>query len=95
MSVFDVGDLVRVSGPFTVGGVATDPTTVSLAVKDPSGNVATYTYAAGEIIRDSQGNYHKDVSADEAGIWSWYWAGTGAVETAGEGYFEVRKKLTS
>ena len=88
-NLYDVGDLVRISGPFTVAGVATDPTTVTLKIKDPSGNVATYTYALAEIIKDSVGNYYKDIIIDEAGYWYYRWEGTGTVQAADEKYLFV------
>jgi len=85
-NVYNKGDAVRLSATFTVGGAATDPTTVTLKVRDPSGNVATYTYALAEITKDATGQYHKDVSIDETGRWEYRWVGTGAVATAQEAH---------
>ena len=83
---YDKGDLVRLSATFTVSSTNTDPTTVTLKVQDPSGNTATYTYAAAEITKSATGQYYKDVSIDEGGTWYYRWEGTGTVITAGEGY---------
>lgn len=83
---YDKGDLVRISAIFTVAGTNTDPTTVTLKVKDPSGNTATYTYGAAEITKDATGQYHKDITIDEGGVWPYRWEATGAVVTAGESY---------
>ena len=91
-NIYDIGDLPRISGAFTVGGTATDPTTITLKIEDPSGNVTTYTYALAEIIKDSTGNYHKDISLDESGYWHYLWIGTGAVESVDENYLYVRVK---
>lgn len=68
---------IRVYGSFDVNDVPTDPTTVTLKVIDPAGNVSTYTYAAGDVIRDSAGEYHYDLALDEAETWYYIWIGTG------------------
>ena len=89
-NVYDIGDLVRVTGTFTVSSVATDPTTVTLKVLPPGGTLATYTYAAGEITKSGTGVYYKDIAITAAGTWYYRWLGTGAVVSAGEEYFHVR-----
>jgi hypothetical protein len=74
------GDLVRVTGVFKdINGTLVDPTTVTLKVMDPSGNIDTYTYAASpnEIIRLSIGTFYRDVNADESGEWRLEWQSTG------------------
>jgi predicted transcriptional regulator of viral defense system len=81
---YDRGDRVRLSASFTSNGVAADPTAIELKVKDPSNNIATYTYALAEITKSATGNYYKDVSIDETGEWFYRWEGTGAVEAADE-----------
>lgn len=91
-NTYDVGDLVRVTGTFTVGSVATDPTTVTLKVKDPSGNLDTYTYALSQVTKSSTGIYYKDLSIDEAGVWRYRFVGTGACVGEEEKWFEVREK---
>lgn len=90
-SSYDIGDVVRLTGTFTVGGAATDPTTVALTVQDPSGNDGAYTYAGGTVTKSSTGIYYKDVTLDEAGWWFYRWVGTGDCAAAGEGWFEVRE----
>jgi hypothetical protein len=84
-----VGDLVRITGTFSVAGVATDPTTVTLKVRTPSGAVSTYTYAGGGVTKDATGVYRRDVSATEPGRWLYRWEGTGTAEAAEEGSFDV------
>jgi hypothetical protein len=73
-----IGDAIRLKNTFTVSGTATDPTAVTLQVKDPSGNVDLYTYSLAEITRSSAGVFYKDITFDEAGWWVYEWAGTGA-----------------
>lgn len=90
---YDLGDLVRVSAPFTLvsSGAAVDPTVVKCSVRDPSGNVVTYVYLTdAALVRDSAGNYHLDVDADEAGTWCYRWWSTGTGQAAEENQFTVR-----
>ncbi len=84
-------NLVRLSCAFTVGPTATDPTTVSLTVKDPLGARTTYTYAGATITKDSTGNYHRDFIAVAPGPWNYAWDGTGACEAASEGEFRISR----
>lgn len=83
------GQAVRLSCTFTVNAVATDPTTVTLKVKDPGGSVVTYTYALGQVTRSAAGVYYKDISTDETGTWQYQWLGTGTCEAVDEDKFEV------
>jgi hypothetical protein len=48
-NTYGVGDSVRVRGIFTVTGTATDPTIVNLKVRDPSGNVDSFSLAGGGV----------------------------------------------
>ena len=88
-NAYDKGKTIRLSALFTVGGVATDPTTVTLKVKKPRGGVVSYTYALAEVTKDSTGNYHKDVVGSESGTWYHQWIGTGTCETAEEDSFII------
>lgn len=86
---FVVGDTVTLTNAFAVDGTATDPTTITLVVTDPSGNADTYTYAGATITKSSTGVYTKNITADEAGIWSYTWTGTGTAADVADGTFEV------
>lgn len=74
---------------FTVAGVATDPSTVSLVVTDPAGTATTYTYAGSTITKSSTGVYTKTVTASSAGTWSYVWTGTGTAADVQDGTFDV------
>lgn len=92
-NIHDLGDLVRVSAPFTLvsSGAAVDPDAVKLSVKNPSDEVTTYVYGTdAEIVKDSTGNYHADIDADETGTWHYRWWSTGNGQAAQEKLFEVR-----
>jgi hypothetical protein len=74
-----IGDAIRLENTCTVDGTKTDPTALTLQVKDPSGNVDLYTYSLSEITRSSAGVFYKDITFDEAGWWVYEWHATGAV----------------
>lgn len=75
MATFKLGALVRLSAAFTdVDGLAADPTDVT--IKHRVGNTGTittevYNGGAGNVIKDSVGNYHLDVLLDTIGTWYW------------------------
>lgn len=90
---FDVGDLVRADVTFTnsAGNVA-DPTTVSVIYTSPSGTTTTKTYITdSEVVKDSTGKYHIDITIDEAGMWYYRWEGTGTLVAAVESFIAVRR----
>lgn len=84
-----VGDSTHLETTFYSGTTATDPSTVTLAVTDPSGNVTTYTYAASQVTKSSTGVYYRNVTVDEDGVWEFNWTATGAVADAASGTFTV------
>lgn len=91
---YDLGDQVRVSVVFTdANDVATDPTTVTLRVKNHAGVVTVYSAS---VVKDSVGHYHQDVDvpvgSGAGGRKWWYrWEATGTLVTAEEGSFLVRR----
>ena len=94
--LFDVGDVARITSEFTdVDNAAIDPSTVQLEVTTPSGTKTTFTYAGAEIVKDSTGDYHRDVDVTESGVWIFRWSSTGTGKAAVEGDFSVRKKRTA
>lgn len=86
------GDVVTISAVWTnAAAEATDPAAVFAKYRDPSGNVETLTYGVdAALVRDSTGNYHVDVDADEAGWWGYrfYSTGTGQASSP-DGEFYV------
>lgn len=86
---FVVGDSVHLENSFYVGTTLTDPTAISLAITNPSGTTATYTYAASEITRSSTGVYYRNHTATEDGVWEFTWTATGTVADISSGSFTV------
>jgi uncharacterized protein YfaS (alpha-2-macroglobulin family) len=91
LNIYEVGQRVRCAVTFTVNGTNTDPTTVKAKVKDPSGNITTYTYGSDtELVKDVTGQYHIDVDTDERGEWHIRFEGTGTCMAVEESAFRVR-----
>jgi hypothetical protein len=72
MTTYVVGQTIIIVGTFTdADDVLTDPVTVVLTVRSPSGIVTTPTFT-----NPSVGVYESVVTLDEVGIWRWEWEGT-------------------
>jgi hypothetical protein len=83
-TLYDMGDVARVTVTFTLAGTPTDPTTVALKIQNPNKVETTYTWALAQVTRTSAGIFYKDISLNVAGEWFYRWEGTGAVESASE-----------
>lgn len=99
MSDYIEGQLVRLSASFTdAAGAAADPDTVTFRhqpVSVSGSTVTTHTYPSGstDIVRDSTGEYHIDVSMDDPGTHYWRWESTGDAQAADQGQLIVTKAL--
>lgn len=91
INVYQKGDLARITGAFTnPDDDAIDPTALSLFVTTPGGVTTEYVYGVdAEVVKDSVGNYHADISADESGQWLYRWASTGTGQAAENSEFMV------
>lgn len=87
---YDLNDSTVPTCTFTVNDTPTDPTTISLFVREPDGTTNTYTYAAAQITKDSTGVFSKSISLAKRGIWYFKYTGTGACEAVAEGTVTVR-----
>jgi len=85
---FDISQAFRYWMTSRVAGVLTDPSEITLKVKDPSDNIATYTYTGANITKHATGIFYMDITPDEAGRWYINHEGDG-VEGAREYYFDV------
>jgi len=86
-----VGQSKLLKSTFTVLGVATDPTSITLDIINPANEQVNYTYAGGDLTKDSTGTYERNVTFDSQGTWRWRWAGTGACTAACEDSISVRR----
>ncbi len=102
MASYDKGDRIRLGNHSALGvsafknstGTDTDPTAVTLKVKDPEGTVVTYSWPTGSpaLTRETTGRFYIDLDLpDNALVGTWYYrlAGTGTVMAAEEGSFVV------
>lgn len=93
MNSHDRGDVVRITGTFTdITGALGDPGAVTLLYRKPSGAITTLTYPA-TITRSSLGVFYADISigtSDPAGVWSYEWRNTGALQATEPGQFLIR-----
>ena len=88
---YDLNDRIRLRSVFTVDNVNTDPTVITLKIKDPSGTTTTYTFGAAEITKEDTGIYYRDVTLNDTGIWYYRFESTGAVVAADEGQLIVER----
>jgi len=91
-NIYDLGDKVRAKALFSdaVLQAVIDPDVVKLSVKNPAGNVTTYTYGVSTIQRNATGDYYADLDANAAGTWYYRWWSTGTGQAAEENRFEVK-----
>jgi len=88
---FDIGDLMRITGIFAdaFGGFI-DPAAVNVTITTPAGVVTTKVYLVDiDLIRDSAGHYHVDISLTAAGVWTYRWFSTGVGQGAATCTFVV------
>lgn len=88
MNVYDIGDAVKLSVDFAVGGVATNPTTTTLRIRKPNGTITTPA-----VTNPSTGRFEYVLTIDLSGIWSYRFEGTGAAVAAQESFFDVLPSL--
>jgi hypothetical protein len=91
MADINTGDTVRISAAFTnLAGAATDPTVISLILKENDGAPITLVFGASSMVKASVGNYHYDYlvpSVKSVYKVDYRWVGTGTVAAAAEGTF--------
>lgn len=87
---YDKGDTIRLGAQFyDEVGVLADPTDVELKIRNPIGSVSTPT-----VLRMSTGVYYYDLTtsiSDPHGRWEYRFEGTGAVTSAEEAAFFLRR----
>lgn len=91
INVYQKGDLARCSAAFrNDAGALIDPTAVTFVFTTPAGVTTTYTYGVdSQLVKDSTGNYHVDLSASARGLWLYRWVSTGTGQAAENGQFVV------
>jgi hypothetical protein len=80
VNTYTVGQQIRVTATFRVGGTPTNPTAVLTSLKDPAGLVTTPLAA-----QQAPGVWSVDITLSSKGRWVYRFAGTGTVVAAAEG----------
>lgn len=108
MLAYDIGDTVRVGNStddatniaFTdAGGVAADPTTVTLTLNCPDGTTLVYGWPSagtdGSLTQEATGRFFVDLllGTGKQGVWHWRLVGSGDLATAVQGVFFVRTSV--
>jgi hypothetical protein len=90
---FEVGDRKKIRTTFTNDtGTPTSPTVLAGEYRKPSGTAAvplTPSDLGSGVVEMTLPTF------DEAGIWTWYIAGTAGVIAADQGFIKVVPKLTA
>lgn len=89
----DIGDMRRLQVVFTdFAGAVADPTAVTFRIKKPDGTAVSYVYGTdAALVKSTTGVYYVDFAITLAGRHVYRFVGTGAVETAENGEFYVRR----
>jgi hypothetical protein len=83
--LYTIGEQVRIRAECKVATVFTDPTTLTFKYKPPTGAIVSKVYGVDtEVVRDSTGNFHIDLTLSQEGSYSMRWEATGAVVGADE-----------
>ena len=92
---YDRGHLVRCDVQFkNAAGTFTDPTAILFKFRTPANLATTYTYGTdSQLVKDSTGKYHVDLSMTQEGDWYYRFEGTGALQAASEKNFKVRDSV--
>ena len=90
---YDVGDGIRLKAWFTVTGILTDPTIVSLDVREPNGTITNYQYTSGTVSKEANGKFFHDIFVDAPGQWWYEFYGSGTVIAADEAYLLVDRSV--
>ena len=90
--LYDRGDVVRLTANFTnLSNTPSDPSAVILRIKQPDASISVHNFPSGDIVKDSTGVYHFDLSISDSGDYYYRFEGTGSVQAAGETLFHVRR----
>lgn len=93
MNAYDIGDLIELKVTFTnSSGVATDPLTATITVRQPDGTETSFT-GAQLTHTNGTGIYTVNYSPTVSGQHTYYGIGVGTVQSAEEGRFYVKRKV--
>lgn len=96
MNTFKQGQTVRLTVTFrNFANTLADPTTVTFWVQKEL-DEAWATYQSPDVVHESTGVYHLDVSTStEGGLYDWRVVGSGTTPSANQGQFYVEPMIPS
>jgi hypothetical protein len=77
--------------------ITLDPSTVTVKVTDPTPTTTDYTLGAGQVVKDSVGNYHYNLAttgASALGYWVYTWITTGTPAHAEKNVFLLESEVS-
>lgn len=80
MNDYEIMTLVTLAVAFTLNGVPTSPSDVTLYVLPPGGPEKQFTLSGAQVRANGTGNFEYDLLVDKSGLWGYKWQGTGAVQ---------------
>lgn len=92
VNTYEQGNLIRLAGSFidVSSGQPLDPAVVKFRVRAPDGTTTEYTHGTDvALVKDSTGNYHVDLPADQAGRYTYRFFSTGTGMAARDRVFVV------
>lgn len=94
---YDLADVRRLSAAVTDSdAAAADPTGLSFTLQPPDGVTVTYVYGTdAELVKDSVGNYHVDITLSQPGRWAYKFNATGSNAQMTSGELFVRRDSTA
>lgn len=95
-TLYDIGDVAILPFTFAIDGVAVNPTTVVVTVRQPNGVRITYTYGTdAALTRLTTGSYQLAHPVTQWGRHGYGVVATGLGAEAGEGEFDVRVSVVN
>ncbi|MGE0025703.1 MAG: hypothetical protein AB7O78_01690 [Thermoleophilia bacterium] len=92
--LYQPGDTVFLRTTFVVDGTLTDPSTVTYAIRPPTGGTISYVYGTdSQVTKESTGVYLAEYTAATYGLYTWTATGTGAAKGVIDGDFTVEQAL--
>jgi hypothetical protein len=92
---YDIGSVAILTATFkNSSGLPQDPSTVTLRVRDPNDEIATYTYQALQITRVGVGVYSFNLPLPLAGTWFYRFEGSGWITASADSYLQVTRSET-
>jgi len=91
MQTIPLGSRVRFTETFTnlLTGALSDPSVLTLKLRNPAGVETTYTLAGSDLVRLSLGVFYFEFTLAVAGQWSARWVASGTLIAAHEYLFRV------